>query len=81
MLGSMLAAAGFMPIAVLFDTEIALVVCLSLVTICSMATFAGATLPMLARRTGVDPAVVSAPLITTLVDTTGLIVYFLIAPC
>jgi magnesium transporter len=79
MLGSMLAAAGFLPIAVLFDTQIALVVCLSLVTICSLATFAGATLPMLARRTGVDPAVVSAPLITTLVDTTGLIVYFLIA--
>lgn len=34
---------------------------------------------MLAKRVGIDPAVVSAPLITTLVDATGLILYFLIA--
>jgi magnesium transporter len=31
------------------------------------------------RRAGVDPAVVSAPLISTLVDGTGLIIYFEIA--
>jgi magnesium transporter len=36
-------------------------------------------LPLLAQRFGVDPTVVSAPLITTLVDATGLIIYFLIA--
>ena len=34
---------------------------------------------MILRRVGVDPAVVSAPLITTLVDGTGLIIYFQIA--
>ena len=34
---------------------------------------------MLARQAGIDPAVVSAPLITTLVDASGLIIYFLIA--
>jgi magnesium transporter len=34
---------------------------------------------MIARRIGVDPAVVSAPLVTTLVDATGLVVYFLLA--
>jgi magnesium transporter len=34
---------------------------------------------MAAKRMGVDPAVVSAPIITTLVDSVGLIIYFLIA--
>jgi magnesium transporter len=38
-----------------------------------------AALPLILRRAGVDPAVVSAPLITTLVDGTGLIIYFEIA--
>ena len=38
-----------------------------------------AALPLVLRRLGVDPAVVSAPLITTLVDGTGLIIYFEIA--
>ena len=38
-----------------------------------------ATLPLVLRRAGVDPAVVSAPLISTLVDGTGLIIYFEIA--
>jgi magnesium transporter len=36
-------------------------------------------LPLLLRRIGVDPAVVSAPFITTLVDGTGLIIYFTVA--
>jgi magnesium transporter len=38
-----------------------------------------AALPLILRRVGVDPAVVSAPLISTLVDGTGLIIYFEIA--
>jgi magnesium transporter len=59
--------------------DIALVLGLALVSVCVLATTAGSVIPMLARRFGVDPAVVSAPFITTFVDTTGLIVYFLIA--
>jgi magnesium transporter len=78
-LGLMLAVAGFFPVAWLYDTDIALIVSITLVTICSWATLAGSVLPMLAKRVGVDPAVVSAPLITTLVDATGLIIYFLVA--
>ena len=39
----------------------------------------GSLVPILAQRVGVDPAVLSAPLITTLVDATGLIIYFTIA--
>ena len=38
-----------------------------------------AALPLVLRRLRVDPAVVSAPLITTLVDGTGLIIYFEVA--
>jgi magnesium transporter len=35
--------------------------------------------PIVAERFGIDPAVLSAPLITTLVDATGLVIYFSIA--
>jgi magnesium transporter len=78
-LGAMLAVAGFIPVSIFFDTDIAFIVSVTLVTICTWATFAGSMLPLLARRAGVDPAVVSAPLITTLVDATGLIIYFVVA--
>jgi magnesium transporter len=61
------------------DGEIGLVVSLTLITVCTLAAFIGALLPLIARRVGVDPAVMSAPFITTLVDASGLIIYFLIA--
>ncbi len=59
--------------------EVALAVALSLVVICVWASMIGGSMPLLAKRVGIDPAVVSAPLVTTLVDATGLIIYFLIA--
>ncbi len=79
LLGTMLAVAGFLPVALFFGADIALIVSTTLVTICTWATLAGSSLPLLARKFRVDPAVVSAPLITTLVDGTGLIIYFLVA--
>lgn len=79
MLGAMLSAGAFVPVMLMFDSEIATIISLTLVSVCSWATFVGAGLPMLAKRTGVDPAVVSAPFITTFVDATGLVIYFLIA--
>jgi len=79
MLGTMLGVAGFVPVAIFFDTDIALIVSVTLVTICAWATFLGSMLPMVARRVGVDPAVASAPIVTTLVDATGLVIYFLVA--
>ena len=36
----------------------------------------GSVLPILLRRLGLDPAVVSAPFVATLVDVTGLVIYF-----
>lgn len=61
------------------SARIALVLAFTLIAICTLAAFAGAVMPMLARRVGIDPAVVSAPFITTTVDATGLVVYFLVA--
>lgn len=59
--------------------RIAGVLALSLIGICTLAATAGALMPMLAKRIGIDPAVVSAPFITTTVDATGLVIYFLTA--
>ncbi len=79
LLGAMLAVVALVPVWVIFGREIALVVSISLFTICTLATFIGSLLPLVARRFGVDPAVMSAPFITTLVDATGLVIYFLVA--
>jgi magnesium transporter len=79
LLGLMLAAAVFFPVALIYEADLAFVVAITLVTICTWATIAGSALPLLAKRLGVDPAVVSAPVITTLVDATGLIIYFVFA--
>lgn len=79
LLGSTLGAVGFVPASIVAGSQVALVLALALVVVCTLATTAGALTPMLARRLGLDPAVVSAPFITTFVDATGLVVYFLIA--
>ncbi|MEO6987877.1 MAG: magnesium transporter [Aquihabitans sp.] len=76
LLGLMLGAAAFVPVAVWKAPDLALVVSGTLVVICLWATVAGSALPFFARRMGIDPAVVSAPLVTTLVDASGLLIYF-----
>ncbi|HEU4433731.1 MAG TPA: magnesium transporter [Pyrinomonadaceae bacterium] len=57
----------------------AITVSTTMFAICVWSTTVGSLIPILAQRVGVDPAVLSAPLITTLVDATGLIIYFTIA--
>ncbi len=52
---------------------------LSLPCIIVWATCVGSVLPMAAKRLGIDPAVMSAPFISTFVDATGLIIFFEIA--
>lgn len=76
MLGGALAVAIFIPVSLLWEADLALVVSLTLVVICTWATIAGTALPLIARRVGIDPAVVSAPAISTLVDASGLVIYF-----
>jgi magnesium transporter len=51
----------------------------TLLLVCTLASLIGSTLPLAAKRVGADPAVMSVPLITALVDASGLVVYFLIA--
>ncbi|WP_216214979.1 magnesium transporter [Amycolatopsis aidingensis] len=79
LLGLMLAAVGFVVGSLLVSVPVATTVALSLVLICAWAAMIGSTMPLLAKRLRIDPAVISAPLVTTLVDATGLIIYFTIA--
>lgn len=58
---------------------LALTVSITVLAICTWSTTVGSLIPLVADRFGVDPAVLSAPMITTLVDATGLIIYFSIA--
>lgn len=61
------------------ELQLAVTVAVTMFAICVWSTTVGSLVPILAQRFGVDPAVLSAPLITTLVDATGLIIYFTIA--
>ena len=55
---------------------VALTVAASLVGVVLWGTVVGSMLPFLLRRLGFDPASSSAPFVATLVDVTGLIIYF-----
>lgn len=79
LLGLALAVVGFGPAALVAGVGIATVLALTVVAVCTLATTAGSTIPMIAKRVGIDPAIVSAPFISTFVDTTGLIIYFTVA--
>jgi magnesium transporter len=84
-LGSLLAAIGFVRILLwqqLFHTYgvhyllIALTVSASLIGVVTWGTLAGSILPLLLRKLGFDPASASAPLVATLVDVSGIVIYF-----
>jgi magnesium transporter len=61
------------------DLRLALTIAVTVCTICVWSTAVGALIPIAAHRVGVDPTVLSAPLISTLVDATGLLIYMSIA--
>ncbi len=61
------------------DFKLALTIAVTVCAICVWSTTVGAIVPIAAHRVGVDPALLSAPLITTLVDATGLLIYLTIA--
>jgi len=80
MLGAFLGTIGFARAMVWGSgVQLSLVVALTLLVICTWANTIGSMIPLLAQRFKVDPALVSAPLITTLVDATGLAIYLSIA--
>jgi magnesium transporter len=78
-LGLVLGTVGLVGTALVFDPAVGLVIGLTLLSICTMAATVGGAMPLVARTVRVDPAVFSNPFITTFVDATGLVVYFLIA--
>ena len=59
--------------------KVALTVGASLVGVVLFGTVAGSMLPFVLRRLGLDPASASAPFVATLVDVTGLVIYFTVA--
>lgn len=61
------------------EIKLALTIAITVCAICIWSTTVGSVVPIVAHHFGVDPAVLSAPLITTLVDATGLIIYLTIA--
>lgn len=87
-LGGILGVIGFLRIAAwtLFTDIygphwmlIAITVGFTLVGVVLWGTLSGSMLPLLLKKVGVDPAISSAPFIATLVDVTGLIIYFSVA--
>jgi magnesium transporter len=87
-LGCMLGAIGLMRILVwqrvfhpygLHYMLVALTVAASLIGVVLFGTIAGSMLPFILRGVGLDPASASAPLVATLVDVTGLVIYFTVA--
>jgi len=87
-LGAILGSIGFLRIAIwsafsnLYGPHwflVALTVAVALIGIVLWGTLTGSMLPMLLRRLGFDPAASSAPFVATLVDVTGLIIYFSVA--
>ena len=67
---------------ILFDrvgVQVAFVVCVTLLMAIVVVKVVGSTLPMLAKRIGMDPAVMASPFITTIVDAISLLIYFRVA--
>ncbi len=76
--GATLAVINFAKLMI-FDKvglQVAIVVCLTLLTTITVAKIVGCILPMLAKQFGFDPAVMASPFITTIVDAISLLVYF-----
>jgi magnesium transporter len=81
MIGLTLGFVGFLRAQFGWQTplQLSMVVALALPTVVVWAGLVGSLLPIAAKRAGFDPAVMSAPFITTFVDATGLVIYFEIA--
>ena len=88
LLGGILGAIGFLQVAILANLFhiissywflIGITVLISLVGIVLWGTISGSMLPFILKKLGADPATSSAPLIATLCDVTGLVIYFTVA--
>lgn len=78
--GAILAVANGLRIFIQYQNpQIAIVVALSLAIVVILSKFIGCVLPLFANKVGLDPAIMASPLITTIVDTCSILVYFNIA--
>jgi len=87
-LGCILGIIGFLQVTILANfigtigehwVLVGLTVGFSLIGIVLWGTFSGSMLPFILKRLGADPATSSAPLVATMVDVTGLVIYFTMA--
>ena len=87
-LGGVLGTIGFLRVAIwgaatsLYGEHyllVALTIFGSLIGVVTFGTLAGSLLPFVLRRLGFDPASASAPFVATLVDVTGIVIYFTVA--
>ncbi|MBP3476165.1 MAG: magnesium transporter [Lachnospiraceae bacterium] len=79
--GVVLAVCNFAKL-MLFDqvgVSVAFVVCITMTLAVIVAKIVGSMLPMLAKKIGMDPAVMASPFITTIVDAISLLIYFRVA--
>ena len=80
LVGCALAAANGLRILLMYkNPSLALVIAFSLMSTIMLSKLIGCVLPLLAKKARLDPAIMAAPLITTLVDTCSILIYFNIA--
>lgn len=78
--GIALALANGLRILIMYrNTGLALVIGLSLIATIVISKLIGCVLPLVAKKLHMDPAIMASPLITTLVDTCSILIYFTIA--
>jgi magnesium transporter len=88
-LGTVLGAVGFLRISIWQFTHlfnygphwllVSFTVFFALIGVVTWGTLSGAMLPIILKKLGADPAASSAPFVATLVDVTGLVIYFSVA--
>lgn len=80
LVGGLLAIINGLRIIIMYQNPgLAFVLAISLVCTIMMAKFVGCTLPLLADKLGLDPAIMAAPIITTLVDSGAMFIFFQIS--
>ena len=76
--GVLLSVVNGIRIYIMYDRNIMLAVALgiTMIAVVAMAKCIGCVLPLTAKKLGLDPAIMAAPLITTILDTCTILVYF-----
>ncbi|WP_346922675.1 magnesium transporter [Glutamicibacter creatinolyticus] len=78
-LGLCLGSLALLIASLVFDLQVALIIGVTLVALCTIAAAVGGIMPIIGKLLRVDPAVFSNPFISTFVDAAGLVVYFSVA--